>query len=246
MEFRSDHRADLSRSGVSRYIQLATLFRRRIDSGQWPVGSQIPTIETLAEECGVARATIRQALGLLEAEHLISRFRAKGTFVNRRNEDQLWLDVMTDWRGLLNSREGATIEILEDGVVTSLPERLHEVGSPTSAYRRLRRRHSRGNAAFLVAEVFIDTDLAPFIPPEALKTTTAMRLTSYLPGSVGEAQQSVAIGTADMDTAALLDIPLNAPVCLVDRSVADKRGRLILLSRGIYRGDVVRMDMRLK
>ncbi|MEY4242328.1 MAG: hypothetical protein RJA14_2024, partial [Pseudomonadota bacterium] len=30
--------AGLGRSAVSRYIQLATLFRRRIESGQWPVG----------------------------------------------------------------------------------------------------------------------------------------------------------------------------------------------------------------
>lgn len=246
MESRSDLKIDLSRSGVSRYIQLATLFRRRINSGYWTVGSQIPTIETLAEECGVARATIRQALGLLEAEQLISCFRAKGTFVNRRNEEQLWLDVTTDWQGLLNSREGATIEVLEDGHVTDLPGRTHDLGTPAGSYRRLRRRHSRCGVAFLVAEVFIDAELAPLIPPDALRTTTAMRLTSYLPGSVGEARQTITVGTADMDTAALLDIPLNAPVCLVDRSVADKRGSLILLSRGLYRGDVVRMDMRLR
>ena len=238
--------ANLSRSVVARYIQLATLFRRRIDSGQWAVGSQIPTIEDLAQECGVARATIRQALGLLEADKLISRFRAKGTFVNRRDGEQLWLDVLTNWRGLLNSREGATIEVLEDGEVARLPERLHEAGVPAPAYRRLRRRHSRGNQAFLVAEVFIDAELAPLIPADAFTTTTAMRLTAFLPGGVSEAKQTVTIGSADLDTAALLDVPLNAPVCLVDRSVADQRNRLVLVSKGIYRGDLVRMDMRLK
>src|SRR3546814_18407821 len=57
---------DFSRSAISRYIQLATLFRRRIESGQWPLGSQIPTVDRLADECGVARATIRQALDLLQ------------------------------------------------------------------------------------------------------------------------------------------------------------------------------------
>ena len=74
-------RVDLSRSAVARYIQLASLFRRRIQSGQWSVGAQIPTVEDLAAECGVARATIRQALGQLETEDLIERYRAKGTFV---------------------------------------------------------------------------------------------------------------------------------------------------------------------
>ena len=238
-------KADLNRSVVPRYIQLATLFRRRIDSSQWPVGSQIPTIEQLVKEFGVARATIRQALGMLEADGLVSRFRAKGTFVNRRGTEQLWHDVLTDWRGLLNSRAGAEIEVLEDGEVRTLPGRMHDIGEPAPAYRRLRRRHIREGQAYLVAEVFIDAEAASAIPPGAFTTTTAMRLTSFLPGTVATAQQTVTIGTADLETAGLLDIPLNAPVCLVDRSVVYQPNRLVLVSKGIYRGDLVRMDMRL-
>ncbi len=55
--------ADLSRSAISRYIQLATLFRRYIQNGKWQVGEQIPTVSMLSAECGVAPATIRQAIG---------------------------------------------------------------------------------------------------------------------------------------------------------------------------------------
>ena len=73
----TDAGVPLSRSAVARYIQLATLFRSRIMSGQWAAGAQIPTIEALMAECGVARATIRQALGLLEDEGLVSRYRAR-------------------------------------------------------------------------------------------------------------------------------------------------------------------------
>ncbi|HEY9281192.1 MAG TPA: GntR family transcriptional regulator, partial [Eoetvoesiella sp.] len=67
---------DFSRSAAARYVQLASLFRRRVESGQWPVGEQIPTVDDLSEECNVARATVRQALNLLEAENLIARYRA--------------------------------------------------------------------------------------------------------------------------------------------------------------------------
>ncbi|WP_368737395.1 UTRA domain-containing protein [Serratia marcescens] len=54
------------------------------------------------------------------------------------------------------------------------------------------------------------------------------------------------MGTADMETAELLDMPLNAPVCLVDRSAIDQHGRLILIAIGIYRGDMVRMEVKLR
>ena len=117
MNISVDSRSQLGRSAVALYIQLATLFRRRIEQGQWAAGSQIPTLEELMAEHGVARATIRQALGLLESEGLISRHRAKGTFVNDRARVELRLDVTTDLRAMLNSREGATIEVLSESLV---------------------------------------------------------------------------------------------------------------------------------
>jgi GntR family transcriptional regulator len=242
-----DRRADLSRSGVSRYIQLATLFRRRIDSGVWPAGQQIPTIDELADECGVARATIRQAVGLLEAEGLVARYRAKGTFVTERLPEPLWCEVETDWQGLLSSRDDAQIEILADYASVPLPALADLPGAPSATYRYLRRRHARSGKPYLVAEVYIDEKLARKIPPESFTTMTAFRLAASLPGvKVADARQTLTIGMADIETAELLDLPLNAPVCFVNRLAADQRGRLILVSRGIYRGDVVRMDLKLR
>src|SRR5262245_32490544 len=107
-------KVDFSRTAVARYIQLASLFRRRVESGPWAAGQQIPTVDELAAECGVARATIRQALGILEDERLIARYRAKGTFVLERPRAQLWCEVATDWSGLLLSRKDALIEDLSD------------------------------------------------------------------------------------------------------------------------------------
>ena len=49
-------RLDLGRPGIARYVQLATLFRRRIETGEWRVGEQIPTLEQLVGALGVARA----------------------------------------------------------------------------------------------------------------------------------------------------------------------------------------------
>ena len=96
-------------SRMPRYLQLATLFRRRIESGHWPLGKQVPTVDDLAAACGVARATVRQALDILAEENLIARYRAKGTFVTRQSREELWCEVKTDWSGLLMSPEGATM-----------------------------------------------------------------------------------------------------------------------------------------
>lgn len=244
---RGEAGVDLSRSAVSRYIQLATLFRRRIEAGLWGLGQQIPTVDDLAGECGVARATIRQALGILQHEGLIERFRAKGSFVVRRPQDQLWCEVETDWSGLLRSREGAEIEVLSNEAGQMPRAFPHTIGEPAPSYRHLRRRHRRDGEAFLIADVYLDERVCALIPEEAFSTKTALKLVVDVPGlDIVDARQTLTIGSADIETARHLDIALNAPVAFVHRSAVDRDGCLVLVGEGIYRGDVVRLDIKLR
>jgi GntR family transcriptional regulator len=240
---------DLSRSAVSRYIQLATLFRRRIDQGVWRHGEQIPTVDELAVECGVARATIRQALDQLEADGLIERFRAKGTFVRSAPAaNRLWCEVETDWSGLLRSREGAEIEVLGETPAlagTAIPPAT--IGAVAPRYTHIRRRHWRDGQPFLMADVFLDERLRAKVTPADLRGKTALKLAASIPGvRISDARQALTIGTADVETATLLQVPLNAPVAHVRRAAVDQRGVLILVADGIYRGDVVRIDIKLR
>jgi len=240
-------KVDLTRSAVPRYIQLATLFRRRVEQGSWKLGQQIPTVDELAAECSVARATIRQALSELERDGLIERFRAKGTFVRKAPVDRLWCDVEADWNGLLRSREGARIEILSDtdGIPgITIPD---SIGEAAPLYRHIRRRHWRDGQPFLLAEVYLDARLSPLVTAEDLGSKTALRLVSGLKGvHIADARQTLTIGVADVESAAALQLPLNAPVAHVHRAAVDQHGTLVLVADGVYRGDVVRIDIKLK
>lgn len=238
---------DFSRSAISRYIQLATLFRQRIDSGQWLVGSQIPTVEELSAECGVARATIRQALDILEAEGLIERFRAKGTFVRRRPQEELWCAVETDWSGLLRPNHSAKIEVLSDQADLVLNDVSYMIGELAPSYRRLHRRHWRNDTPFLLTDVYIDERLRDRISQDDIETKTALRLIHDVPDlEIADAQQTLTIGIADLETAEALSIPINAPVAYVYRRAVDKSGTAVLIAQGIYNGKVVRFDVKLK
>lgn len=63
------------------YIQITEQLRTRIASGQYPVGSRIPTENELAQSLGVSRPTVRHALDLLTAEERLVRVKGSGTFV---------------------------------------------------------------------------------------------------------------------------------------------------------------------
>ncbi|MEQ9815045.1 MAG: GntR family transcriptional regulator [Azospirillaceae bacterium] len=237
----------LRKSQVSRYLQLASMFRGRIESGKWPVGARIPTVGELADQCGVAVMTIRQALNLLESEGLIERFRGKGSFVRAQPKRELWCEVETDWSGLLMARENAKIEVLSDERVDALPDNGFGLVPGGVSYRHLNRRHSRQGVVFLLADVYLAEPFCDSIPPADLSTKTAMRLVADLPGvEIGDARQLVTVETADLVASTELNVPLGSAVVRIQRMAATPEGRLVLFANGIYRGDMVRIEMKLR
>lgn len=72
--------------GAPKYLRLADEIRRRIRSGQYPVGERLPTESALVAKFGFSPPTVRQALTVLRSEGLIETRHGIGTFVrdNRR------------------------------------------------------------------------------------------------------------------------------------------------------------------
>src|SRR5204862_4265508 len=66
---------------VPRYHRIAEVLRERIHEGQLRPGARLDNQRRLAKSFGVTLMTLRQALELLEREHLISRRHGLGTFV---------------------------------------------------------------------------------------------------------------------------------------------------------------------
>lgn len=66
---------------MSRHDEIRQEILRRINNGEWPVGSDIPHEVVLAEEFGAARGTIRRALSTLVEQGLIERRKRAGSRV---------------------------------------------------------------------------------------------------------------------------------------------------------------------
>ncbi len=66
---------------MTTYFDLSRTLRDRIESGEWPKGSQLPPERELAQEYVVARNTVRRALHDLVADGLLTRHVGRGTFV---------------------------------------------------------------------------------------------------------------------------------------------------------------------
>jgi GntR family transcriptional regulator len=67
-----------------KYLQIHARLHDRISSGQWPVGSSLPSQRELADEFGVSLMTLRQAVALLIDDGLVDTRHGSGTYVAAR------------------------------------------------------------------------------------------------------------------------------------------------------------------
>lgn len=78
--------------------------REQVMSGQWPVGTRLPTETELAGTLGVGRSTVREAVRALAHAGLLETRQGSGTFVRSLTPD-------TDWEARL--RRAAVLEVYE-------------------------------------------------------------------------------------------------------------------------------------
>lgn len=65
------------------YVQLASILRDRIHSGDLRPGRALPSARTLSQEHGVAIGTVKKAIEILRAEGLVRTVIGRGIFVTR-------------------------------------------------------------------------------------------------------------------------------------------------------------------
>src|SRR5882724_725981 len=67
-----------------KYAQVITALQQRIESGEYPPGSLLPSEHQLSAEYGTARPTVVRALRVLRQEGWIDTQQGKGSFVRGR------------------------------------------------------------------------------------------------------------------------------------------------------------------
>ena len=63
------------------YRQVADIIVARIKSGQYPVGSRIPSESELVEEFEIGRSTARRTVGWLRDQGLVETVPTRGSYV---------------------------------------------------------------------------------------------------------------------------------------------------------------------
>jgi GntR family transcriptional regulator len=231
---------------IPRYVQLADLFRQRMDKGEWGPGSTLPSIDELMQQFDVARVTIRQAIALLADEGLVSPQRGRGTFVTDKAGARRQLRVETTLADLVRMYRGDRPEhsTIEEGIANP-PIKASE-GLAAPKYFHMRRVHSRDGERYCVISMYIDYRVFRRAPTRFRRELVLPLLTS-LPGvKIASGRQTLTITKADVETARLLGISVNTPMAEVRRILCGADGTVVYLADVTYRGDYIHLEMDLK
>jgi GntR family transcriptional regulator len=235
-----------SESHVPKYAQVADIFRQRIARGVWTKGLRLPANEELAAEFGVSRVTIRQAVDLLTRDGVIEAQQGRGTFVTGTLKQDRWLRVETTLSDLSEHYEQTSPEIHNIAEDRIHPQLFPEDGKPAEKYVFMRRVHSRQKRPYCAISIYLDEKVFRQHPKRFRTETIIPILKSLKDPGIRTAKQTLTIGTADLEVAKLLKVPLNSPVAEVRRVFTSRDNTVIYLGEVTYRGDYVRIDMDLK
>ena len=233
------------RSPIPLYLQVAATLRRRIEVGQWKPGQKISTLEELEAEFQMARVTVRQAIDILEKEGLVQCLQGKGTFVTHGIKDNRWLKLETEWSELIKTIEDNVPRFIDGGDAPARPRLKKGDGRLAAGYEHMLSVQSRQGEPYAVVSVHLARDVYERAP-HVFGSQVALPVVSTLDGlNIARAHQTLVIGSADMETAELLNIALNAPTAEAHCVVVDDQGVAIYVAEIIYRGDRVKLDIDL-
>ena len=234
-------------SVIPLYYQLETSLKKRIMSGEFRPNQLLPGETALAEEYGVSRITVRQALSSLVDNGIVVRMRGKGTFVSDKLppvespkfsgslEELVALGVRTKVK--LLSMEPAEPNILvknalqlADGELLYRIEKVRSVeGAPFSYVvnylpRHIGKKLNRGDLSQKPLLTILKDDLGI----EAKTATQTIEATSATP-----------------EVAGLLSINVGDPMLKVERTVYDKDKAVIEHVTVLYRADKYSFNVEL-
>lgn len=233
------------RSRVPLYIQVASVMRRRIETGQWQPGQKISTLVELESEFEVARVTIRQAIDILREEGLLRSQQGRGTFVAEKPAERHWFELATNWDVLVDTIKGSVLKRIKTRNPPAFPDLLEGEGKLADTYTYIRNVQYKDGVPYGVVSLHLADEVFARAPEQFLHQPALSVLAGMDDIMIADAHQTVVIGSADPDASDLLHIALGAPIAECRCVVVNKSGVAIYVANIIYRSDAIKLNIDL-
>ncbi len=221
------------------YIRAVEVLRELLENGTYPPGSQLPPEPDLAQQLGISRSTLREAMRTFEERGRITRRRGIGTFVSQ--PPPLVIDSGLETLESIDSlvrRRGITIDT-RDLRIESQPasqEVAHllqvDQGSPVTVVTRTKVAASQPVAHMV--DALPDTIVTPQAMREGFRGSVLDYLLERSDLDVSHARANIIPLSADKDLSARLSLEPGAVLLLLEETSYSAAGQVVCCSRNYF------------
>ena len=229
---------DLQAAGTGPlYLKLQQALESAIRTGRLKSGDALPPERDLAEYASISRVTVRKAVDELVRQGKLVRRHGSGTFVAKPVEKvEQPLSRLTSFTEDM-ARRGLTTraEWLERGLFTPSPDEMVMLGLPAGGLvARLERLRIADDNPLAIERASISAEFLP--DPESVGNSLYAALEARGVRPV-RAIQRISARTIKEQEAELLDVAPGAAGLTIERISYLPSGKVVELTRSLYRGD---------
>ncbi|MCC6949745.1 MAG: GntR family transcriptional regulator [Bradyrhizobiaceae bacterium] len=228
------------RGDVPKYVAIKGILLARMERELTP-GSRVPSEAELCADFGVSRATVQQALRLLESAGCIRREQGRGTFYVGRSMPRTEQRPSELLESLIKHRDGAMTKVVHKQVRTPPAVVADRLGiSADSEIVYLERIGIVEGEPIVFIRTFLPYDLGQKVLSDEhdLERMTIATLLEDKHGiRIASVRQTISATLADPSFAEYLDIDIGSPVLEGQRIYFDQSERPIFCTITFYRAD---------
>lgn len=210
-------------------VQLAKEIEYEIETGKYDEGDRLPSERQLADDFGVQRGTVRNAIGILEDKGIVVSKGRSGHFIAPRRID-FDLDAYNSRKAVIEKMGISTsVKLLTFEKISVTNKMSADTGWPTDTqvFRIMRLRYAAG-IPMALERTHIKCELAPDLTEDdvnekSLYRALAVKYNEY----VDHAESKVTAVFANGLESILLNIKVARPVMRYEGLVYDREGRLL-------------------
>lgn len=235
------------KSPVPLYHQVFSVLRQRIIDGTYEIGDRLKTEDEYAAEFSVSRATVRQAIGELARQGLVTRKQGRGTF------------VLGEMRRPLSQRSrGSLHDLIEEVKHTDIlsiavdrnapyPKRVAKrLQMPSAIGLTIRRTRGVSTQPHSFTITYLVPTVAKLVSEEELRAEPLMVLLLKKGVPLARAVQTVRSQLADSDVCEGLGVDFGTPVLFAERLVLDVDDQPVEYIQSWYNGELYEFTVTLE
>jgi GntR family transcriptional regulator len=205
-------------AGVPLHRQLFLVLHDEIARGALAPGDALPTEQSLCDQFGVSRITVRRALADLAEQGYIERRQGVGSFVRQRDRVDAAPPTGSYLDNLRQTQFQTFTDVVEHDRRIPPPAIGDALGATETMLHILRvRRERRTREPLMTTEAWLPTDLADTLTASALRDTPLYELIADAGVVVDRMQHDFTAEIAGPRNAGLLDVSIGSPLLRVNR-----------------------------